>query len=54
MINDRIDLQDSIRNQFQDPIDVIAGRTTTLGTDSRPQRDVVPESGFEMAWALAH
>ena len=51
MIQDRIDLETSAQLQSQDPIGVIAGEPATGG---RPQRDVAPESSFEIAWALAH
>lgn len=49
MIQERIDAQDSVQVQSQDPIAVIAGQPST-----RPHRDVAPQSSFEIAWALAH
>jgi hypothetical protein len=53
MIQNRIDQEASVRVQSQDPIGVIAGKSTTAN-DGHPHRDVAPEGSFEIAWALAH
>ena len=50
MTQDRIDQQDRVQTEAKDPIGAIAGQTT----GSRPQREIAPESGFGIAWALAH
>jgi hypothetical protein len=53
MTQNRIDQQNRVQTEAQDPIGAIAGQTT-LGTNGRPQREIARESGFGIAWALAH
>lgn len=53
MIQDRIEQPSRIEVQSKDPIGTIAGQTMPRA-GGRPQRDVAPEGGFGIAWALGH
>lgn len=53
MFHNRINQQARVPVQPQDQIGVIAGQSSTAN-GGNPQRDVAPESSFEIAWMLAH